>query len=175
MLRRLIETRIAAEERALGEDLDYLKYMLHASVPGYLRYLRVLSVASYGRVLPVEALHTADLLASRHEGCGNCVRIARSQALRRGVSNELIAAILDGDTAAVPCIVRDVYEFARAILRDQPEQSVLRKRIVDRYGDAALVEVGLRLASGRILPVMTHVLGFAAGPDTRRDWRPAVY
>lgn len=162
MLTRWIESKISAEERSLGENLDYLKYILRSSRPAFLRYVQIWPMANFGRVLPVEALHTADLVASRYEGCDNCVRVESSHARRSGVPCDVIAAVLSGNTAEMSRTVRDVYEFTMAILRDEPHQSALRARIVDRYGDAALVELGLRIASSRVFPVMTRTLGFAS-------------
>ena len=71
MLTRLIESRISAEERWLGEKLDYLKYMLRTSRPAFFKYIKILPMANYRRVLTVEAYHTAAILASMAECCGN--------------------------------------------------------------------------------------------------------
>lgn len=162
MLTRLIESRISAEERWLGEKLDYLKYMLRTSRSAFFKYIKILPMANYRRVLTVEAYHTAAILASMAEGCGNCVQIEINMARAAGVDEATLQAIVTRRPQDLDNTLQDVYEFTNAVLRDDAQQEPLRLRIVEHYGDRGLVELGMKIAASRLFPMMTRTLGFSS-------------
>ena len=162
MLTRLIESRISAQERWLGEKLDYLKYMVRTSRPAFFKYIRILPMANYRRVLTVEAYHIAAILASMAEGCGNCVQIEINMARAAGVDEAILQAIVAGCPQDLDNTLRDVYEFTNSVLLDDAEQEPLRLRIVEHFGDRGLVELGMKIAVSRLFPMMTRTLGFSS-------------
>ena len=162
MLTRLIESRISAEERCLGEKLDYLKYMVRTSRPAFFKYIRILPMANYRRVLTVEAYHIAAIMASMAEGCGNCVQIEINMARAAGVNEATLQAVAAGCTQDLDDTLQDVYEFTNSVLRDDAQQEPLRLRIVERFGDRGLVELSMKIAVSRLFPMMTRTLGFSS-------------
>lgn len=162
MLTRFIESRISAEERRLGESLDYLRYILRASGPAFFKYIKIMPMANFRRSLPPDAYHAAALLATSHEGCGDCVQIAVNLARLAGVSAETIQAVLERRPEHLNIVIRDVYLFTLAVLQDNPSQEDYRPRIVERFGDAGLVELGMKISASRVFPQMTRALGFAS-------------
>ncbi len=162
MLTKLIERRIAAEERSLGENLDYLKYILRTSRPAFFKYIKVIPMANFRRTLPPAPYYVAAVLASMHEGCGTCAQIEINMAKASGVSAETLLAVLSQQPEALDDDVRDSFLFTQAVLDDSPAQEALRLRIVERFGDAGLVELGMKISVSRVFPMMTRVLGFAS-------------
>ena len=162
MLTRFIESRISAQERWLGEKLDYLKYMVRTSRPAFFKFIKIMPMANYRRVLTVEAYHVAAILASMAEGCGNCVQIEINMARAAGVDEAILQAIVTGSPQSLDDKLRDVYEFTRAVLRDNAQQEPLRLRVVEHFGDRGLVELGMKIATSRLFPMMTRTLGFSS-------------
>ena len=162
MLTRLIESRISAEERWLGEKLDYLKYMLRTSRPAFFKYMGVLPMANHRRALSVEAYHIAAILASMAEGCGNCVQIEINMARAAAVDEATLRAAVAQCPEDLDDTLQDVYEFTSAVLSDGAQQEPLRRRIVEHFGDRGLVELSMKIAASRLFPMMTRTLGFSS-------------
>lgn len=162
MLTRLIESRIDAQERWLGENLDYLKYILRTSRPAFFKYIRVVPMANFRKVLPPAPYHVAGILSSIYEECGTCTQIEVNMARNRGVSVATLQAVLDQRPEQLEGEARDSYLFTRAVLDTDPAQEQLRLRIVERFGDAGLVELCMKISVSRLFPLMTRALGFAA-------------
>ena len=162
MLTKLIESRITAEERWLGENLDYLKYILRTSRPAFFKYIKVIPMANFRKTLPPAPYHAAAVLSSMHEGCGTCAQIEINMAKASGVSEETLLAVLKHRPEALDDDVRDAYLFAKAVLDDNPSQENLRLCIVERFGDVGLVELGMKISASRVFPLMTRALGFAS-------------
>jgi alkylhydroperoxidase family enzyme len=161
MLRRLILSRIAAAEKALGVPLDYCRFMVRASLRASLKFAKFLAVDEYRRVLPPGPCYVARIVAVRDEDCGTCVQIAVNQAKNAGVPAEQLRAVLDGDLDRLPAELRDAYCFAEAVVTRNDQEDALRERIRLRYGDEGLVEMALAIASCRTFPITKRALGYA--------------
>ena len=61
MIRRLILLKLAAEEKHLGESLDYARHILRVSLRAFLKFIKVMPLAQYRRVLPPGPYHVARL------------------------------------------------------------------------------------------------------------------
>ncbi len=97
-----------------------------------------------------------------HEGCGTCAQIEINTAKASGISAETLLAVLNQRPEELDDDVRDSFLFTQAVLDDNPAQEELRLRIVERFGDAGLVELGMKISVSRVFPMMTKVLGFAS-------------
>jgi alkylhydroperoxidase family enzyme len=161
MLRRLILSRIAAAEKALGVPLDYCRFMVRVSLRASFKFAKFLAVDEYRRVLPPGPCYVARIVAVRHEDCGTCVQIAVNQAKKAGVPAEQLRAVLDGDLDRLPDELRDAYRFAQAVVTRSGEEDALRERIRLRYGDEGLIEMALAIASCRTFPITKRALGYA--------------
>ena len=161
MIRRIIEGRISAAERHLGVPADYMRYMLRVSLRAFLKFIKIMPLANYRRALPVEPYHVARLVATRHEDCGTCVQIEVNLAKRDGVSAEVLRAALDSQPDRLPRPLSDVYHFAEEVVKASGEESELRERVRDHYGDEALVELAMAIAVCRVFPVTKRALGYA--------------
>ena len=161
MLRWIIGKRLDAVERDLGESADYLRFMVGASLPAFLKFTKVLPVAAYRRRLPLDAHHVARLVATRDEDCGTCVRVEIRIAKKAGVSLDVIRAVIDRAADRLPAALADVYRFTECVVTARSDDAPLRARIRERYGDAALAELALAIAACRVFPIVKRALGFS--------------
>ena len=162
MLRWIIGKKLNAVERDLGESADYLRFMVGASLPSFLKFTKVLAVAEHRRKLPIDAHHVARIVATRDEDCGTCVRIEIRLAKKAGVPIDVVRAVVERAPERLPERLADVYRFTESVVTARYDEAPLRERIRAAYGDAALVELALAIAACRVFPIVKRTLGFAA-------------
>jgi len=76
------------------------------------------------------------------------------------VRPEVLRAILAADEAAMGETASLAWRFARASLaRDMDVADPLRDEIVRRWGEKALVAIGLSLVAARMYPTLKYALG----------------
>ena len=161
MLRRLINRRLDAAERALGGvSVEYLRHVARTSLPAFFKFGLFMPLAAHRRKLPSAAYHVARLVATRHEDCGTCVQIEVNLARKSGVPVETLRAALADRVAELPPDLADVYRFARAIAAAEDEPD-LRARLRTHYGEEAFVELALAIAAARVFPTTKRALGYA--------------
>lgn len=162
MLRWLILRKLGAEERKLGASLDYVRHIVQrARLGAFFRFARILPLASYRRALPAAACHVARLAAVRHADCGTCLQIEVRTARREGVPADVVTSAARGDPVGLPGDLADVYRFATAVVTASGGEDALRETLRVRYGEEALVELALAIASCRVFPEVKRALGFA--------------
>ncbi len=161
MIRTLIRRQIHKSEEALGTSLEYLRHMVRVSLPAFLRFTKIVSISNYRRKLPIEPCHVARLVAARDEDCGTCVQIEVEQARRAGVSEDVLRAVLRQSPEDLPTELGDVYRFAHSVVRADGSDAIWREAVRGHYGEEALVELALALASARFFPITKRALGYA--------------
>jgi alkylhydroperoxidase family enzyme len=155
---------VAAAEASLGESLDYLRFMLRASVSAFFKFVKLTSVSRYRRALPLGPFHVVRIAAARHEDCGPCVQTTVNMAKKDGIPPAVLRALVDGRPDDLPEELADTYRFVDKVLRATYDEGELREKIRARYGtrgNAALTEIALVLSSARAFPVTKRVLGYA--------------
>ncbi len=161
MIRRIIAGRISAAERKLGVPADYLKHILDVSLRAFFKFVKVMPLAEYRRVLPVEPYHVARLVATQAEDCGPCVQIVVNQARHDRVSPDTLRAVLASRPDDLPPDLADTYHFAEEVVKASGEEGQYRERMRQHYGEEGLVELALAIAVCRIFPVTKRALGYA--------------
>ncbi len=161
MLYKLIEKRLDAFERDLGEPMDYLRHMARASTRSFLDFAFRSPTAWKRRKLPSEPYHVARLVAVKSEDCGPCVQTAVTLALRDGVRPEVLRAIVGGRPETLEAELFDVYAFSLAVAENTGDEERYRDALHQRYGAEALVELALAIAGARMYPVVKRTLGYA--------------
>lgn len=161
MLRRLIETRIAAAERDLGVPADYMRHILRVSLRAFFKFVKIMPLAQYRRRLPSEPFHVARLVATRDEDCGTCVQIEVNLAKKDRVPPGVIQAVLAARPDELSPELADVYRFAEAVVTASGTEDEFRERIRQRYGEEALVELAMTIAVCRVFPITKRALGYA--------------
>ena len=59
MLRALISSRISSAEHRLGVKAEYMRHMLAVSLRAFMKFVKIIPVSDYRRVLPCEPFHVA--------------------------------------------------------------------------------------------------------------------
>lgn len=159
MLRAILSRWLDGFERTYRYDASYMRMVLAASPMSLVRF----AIGTRGpnvRAAPAAALAAAGLVATLTEDCGPCVQIGVDIAADGGVDPAVLRAIVSGDEAGMGETAALAWRFARASLaRDLEACDPLREEIVRRWGDAALVAIGLAMVTGRMYPTLKYALG----------------
>jgi hypothetical protein len=161
MLRWLIHRRLNAEEKKLGESVDYLHHVVDVSPAAFLRFCSIMPFANSRKLLPKEAWFVAQVVASQNEDCGTCVQITVNLARQSGVDPGLLRAVLAGNCHEMSSEMVEVLEFTKAVIHATGDEADLRETLRKRYGDRGLIELSYAIASSRIPPIVKRCLGYA--------------
>jgi hypothetical protein len=161
MLRWLIRRKLDAEEKKLGESVDYLRHVVDVSPAAFLRFCSILPFANCRKVLPKDAWFVAQLVALKHEDCGPCLQITVNLARKAGVNAALLRYVLDGDCHEMAQEMVDVLRFTQSVITAAGDEDQLRETLRQRYGDRGLIELSYAIASSRIPPTVKRCLGYA--------------
>ena len=159
MLRWLFRRRVSAFERQWNYDASYLREMIDASPRAAWRFLSAARLGNYCRDVPIEALVAAGITAVRSEDCGPCTQLATAMAERRGVSPEILRAILKDDVAAMPDDAALAWRFTKASLAHDPAADDYRAVILERWGPRAVVTLAFAITTARIYPTVKYAMG----------------
>ncbi|MGD9857428.1 MAG: hypothetical protein AB7U20_20995 [Planctomycetaceae bacterium] len=161
MLRWLIHRKLNAEERRLGESVDYLRHVVDVSPAMFLRFASIMPFANSRKVLPKDAWFVAQIVALQDADCGTCVQIAVNLARQSGVDPDLLQAALDGNLDDMPPEMAVIYRFTRAVVTAEEDDDALRETLRRRYGERGLIELSYAIAGSRIFPIVKRTLGYA--------------
>ena len=161
MLRSLILRKLGAEERRMGVSVDYLRHILGTSLGSFLVFTKILPISNHRKALPVDAYHVARLVATRDEDCGTCVQIEVNLAKADGVAVEILEAVTERRPDDLRADLATVYRFAEEVVTASYAEGELRERVRAAYGEKALVEMAMAIASARFFPVTKRALGYA--------------
>jgi hypothetical protein len=159
MLRWLIRRWIAATERATGYDAGYVRDILAADMSGFVKFAMLNGMAQHRRDVPAGAWYAAKLAATLAEDCGPCTQLVVTLAEREGLAPAAIAAMVAGDTRALPDDDALGLRFAQAVLAHDPVADALRVEIVARWGARGLISLAFAIASARLFPTVKYALG----------------
>ena len=82
-------------------------------------------------------------------------------AIANGIDPGVVRGVLAGDAAAMGETASLAFRFAQASLaRDMATADPLRDEIVRRWGEKALVAIGLSLVASRMYPTLKYALGY---------------
>ena len=159
MLKSLLSRQIDKLQRLWNYDASYMRQVLAVSPWSFLKFSLGTQAADRGGA-PSEAIVAASLAGTLAEDCGPCTQIGVDMATAGGVRPELLRAILAGDESAMGETAALGWRFARASLaRDMEACDPMRDEIVRRWGENALVAIGLSLTAARMYPTLKYALG----------------
>jgi alkylhydroperoxidase family enzyme len=157
---------IRSAEKRLGVPLDALRQLHEKAPAAFAKFARLDPVAGFRDQLPPAPFHVARLVAVIHDDCGTCVQRVVNEARADGVEAETLRLALAGEVDALPEQLRDVYRFAEAVVARTGEEAEYRDRLRRVFGDGSVVELGLAVATARVLPALNRALGFATRCET---------
>jgi hypothetical protein len=157
MLKAILRKAISDFERTWGYDASYMRDLLNLS-PWCL--IKFGLVASLGRRREAPAMAAAGIVGVLAEDCGPCAQISVDIASKAGVPPAILRAILAADEAGMGPDAALAFRFAHASLaRDLESAEALREEIVRRWGEKALVAIGLALTTARMYRTLKYALG----------------
>ena len=160
MLKRMLSRWLDGFERTWRYDASYMRLVLRVSPASLLKFA-IGTRAADVRAAPGAALIAAGLVGTLAEDCGPCTQIAVDMATAHGVPPEILRAIVAGDEVGMGETAALAWRFARASLaRDMEAADPLRDEIVRRWGEKALVAIGLSLTAARMYPTLKYALGY---------------
>src|SRR5262245_11822051 len=133
MLKAIVRRKLSSVERDLGESVDYLRFMVDASLPAFLTFTKVLAVVDRRRKLPADAHHVARIVATRDANCGPCMRIEIRLAKKAGVPVDVLRAVVDRAPERLPERLADVYRFTESVVEARYDEAPLRTKIRAAY------------------------------------------
>jgi len=159
MLKDMLTRWIDGFERQWGYDASYMRDVIQASPASFVKFAFGTRAADT-KTAPPEALFAATLAGVLTEDCGPCTQLGVDMALESGIDPAVVRAVLAGDMVAMGETASLAYRFAQASLaRDMETADPLRDEIMRRWGEKALVAIGLNLVASRMYPTLKYALG----------------
>jgi hypothetical protein len=159
MLKDMLTRWIDGFERQWGYDTSYMRDVIQASPASFVKFAFGTRAAD-PKAAPPEALFAAQLAGVLAEDCGPCAQLGVDMAVANGIDPAVVRGVLAGDDAAMGETAALAFRFAQASLaRDMATADPLRDEIVRRWGDKALVAIGLNLVASRMYPTLKYALG----------------
>lgn len=154
----LARSEIEEFETRYFYDGTYLKEMLATAPEAYRVFAGFLPMAQFRLHTEPDVYFTARITAFRETDCGPCLQLAIRKAREAGVTKESIQDVLAVERPMDP-LREMVRRFARAILAGGLDCDQLRVNLVEKLGEAAIVELALAVSSAQIFPVVKRAMG----------------
>ena len=146
-------------EKTFDYDASYMRHVLRVNTASMFKF-SLGSQAADRKAAPMEALFAAGLVGTLSEDCGPCVQVGVDIATAQGMDPAIMRAVIAGDLTGMGETASLAYRFAQASLaRDMETADPLRDEIVRRWGEKALVAIGLSLVASRMYPTLKYALG----------------
>ncbi len=159
MLRQYLSRQLSKFEKQWNYDAGYLRELLAVS-PSALIKFQLVSGLGQTPGAPPEARAAVGIVGTMVEDCGPCTQISVDMATAGGVDPKVLRAILAGDRQAMGETAALGYDFAHAVLeRRLMDADELRDEIVSRWGQKAVVALGLTLTTARMYPTLKYAVG----------------
>jgi hypothetical protein len=161
MVKWLIRRRLAAFEREFGYDVSYMRHVVDHDLGAFIRFARVSGVSRSRRDTPLDLYYAVKITGALHADCGPCTQLVVGLALREGLPGATIAKLVRGAQDDMTETSRLGARFARAVLtRDGAVADELRGVIIRRFGERAVISLGLALVASQMFPTFKYALGY---------------
>jgi hypothetical protein len=153
---------VGAFERRYSYDAAYMRAMIAHAPGAFYRFAAILLPAGYRSAAPADAYFAAKLVGAMTEDCGPCAQLVADLAAEAGVAPGQIEAVLTRDAARMDPGTALGFRLADAVSRrDLEAADAARGEVRAALGEAALVELTLGYAVGRVFPATKSMLGHA--------------
>jgi len=139
-------------------DTTYMKDMLKEAPGAYETFEAFLPMASYINKTPKDVMYICKLTSMKNEDCSACLQLNVDMAVEAGVSKEIIQEVLFNKGNGLSSKLKDVYDFALAVSKNDNISEALYVRIKQEYTKEILMEIGLAIASTKVFPSIKRVL-----------------
>ena len=155
----VFEHAIAKQEADLRVSMPYLRKIAESSASAFLKFGMFSPLALHRKVTAPEVWHLARLGATQAQDCGTCVQVVVNAALNDDVSPSVLqTALSGGDFGPDHQLALD---YGRAVAYDDEGVNAIVERVRDRWGNDALVELALAVATTQVFPIVKRGMGLA--------------
>ena len=155
----LFDRAIAKQEAELRVPMPYLRKIADSSTSAFLKFGMFSPLALHRKVVAPEIWHLARLAATQARDCGTCVQVVVNAALNDGVPPDLLRSALgSGELHADHQLAID---YGRAVSVAGEDVLSLVERVRERWGEDALVELALAVATTQVFPLVKRGMGLA--------------
>lgn len=140
-------------------DGTYMRELLAASTEGFKRFHNFLPLSEYREKLSLEDYWIGKLAAMQVEDCGDCLQLNVRMALEAGLAKSVLEAAIGGGEHLSDRL-QDIYHYARHVASNDSVDFELLDRIASRYDKAALLELGICVATAKVFPTVKRALGY---------------
>lgn len=165
MIKQIAAALIRRAEIRLGVSLDYTHAIARADIGLLARYNRIFGFLDPNRKVPAEAYHAARLIGALSADCGTCVEAEINLAKQAGLPEDLIVAILKGDTLSEE--LEAVVGLARAVTAARADDPEARDTVLRFYGEKGLIELSFAMNGAALLPGIKRAMGYATACDLK--------
>ncbi len=161
MLKRLINWLIDDSEKKTGESADWMRDIARVSTRSFFVFGMFTPLATHRRALPLHLHHLARIAAIAEADCGPCFQTVVNYAVQDGIDKDLIKAAIEGDTSRMNDLEATVFGFASAVARKEFDDGSARQKIIDTWGEQALIDLAYAVAGVRVFPTVKRAMGYA--------------
>jgi alkylhydroperoxidase family enzyme len=161
MIGMLVRHQIRTSEKRLGVPLDYLRHIYEHAPDTFWKFTKFLPLAQYRSKLPPAPYHVARLVAIYQDDCSHCLQIAVNLAKEDGIEPAILTAVLNRSVEQLPESLQDVYRFTEAVVNHRTDIELFRERLRKVFGQEALVELAMAIATSRVFPTLKRALGYS--------------
>ena len=161
MLKKISEYLVTRAERRIGVELDSARRISQVDFGLFRRYGSIFSFLDGNSKAPPVAYHAARLRGALASDCGTCVEAEINLARNSGLDASLVDRVLSGEYAELPDEVAAVARLSDAVVARREDDPDARMLIVERYGEAALIEIAFAMNGAALLPGIKRTMGYA--------------
>ncbi len=141
-------------------DTGYLQQLLEDSPHAYQAFAAAQAMPNLHNVLPRDAFFVAKTAVMKTEDCGPCLNLSLKMGAEQGVDRELLKKVVT-EPHSLPPHLRDIYDHAVAVIRNENDDADRMERIRNHYGIEAFAELAVVIVGCRIYPTLKRAMGMA--------------
>lgn len=155
----LTDRIIAQQEQKLGAELDYLRALASSSTAAFAKFGLAGPLLQHRKHLTPSVWHLARLAATRVQDCGTCVQIVVNAALADGVARTTLRGALVDQIGTLTPEETTAWHYGEAVASRDASVSERVAEARQRFGEAALAELALAVATVQLFPILKRGLG----------------
>jgi AhpD family alkylhydroperoxidase len=143
-----------------GVEMDWAYRLRDVAPLRLMRFSFIKTVGGPRQITPPETYHAAGLAAAMAEDCGPCVQIHVNLALKDGVPERVLQALLKRDFANSTPEATTGFKFGDAVARGE-DATEFRDAIASKWGERGVIELAFTISTARFYPAVKRAMGYA--------------
>jgi hypothetical protein len=158
VIKAFLRTSVRSYGKKYDYNVDYLIYVVNASVNAGLRVSVVSLISGYRGPKEAGDVWGGALYASTlHVDCGSCAQLVAAIAAEAGVDPDKLQLCAQGRLQEAGNVGLG-FQFAQAVLSESPDTARFRDEIHEKFGRKAVVSAALAAAAGGFYPLLKRSL-----------------